>query len=642
MNAPVAAQAFQEDTGLSSDFQSLLAGMLARQRPRSSLVLDLHAWCGEEARHAPADQHADQYVDRDPCSAMTGYIVALRVTAKQATSSGKCYAVDDAGQVRTDIRHWTWFEPVVVGFDGLAGLHAAFESVASGDYGYASVVRGGLLPGGGRTIPRRKQAGRDKRGRMLPAGLRDAPLPWLVLDFDKVPNPHRYDPRDPGQGQQAIEWMLSLMPASMAGIGFSWAWSSSACLKDADDRVLPRDVPPHQLRLHMRVLLDEHCDQAMARRFCKALNGHVRRRLHDLHGLAPAHVLDSSTATYNQLVFVAPTFVPPLADPFAGGIRSGLQHGHPVPVRLCLEACLPGPPPPARHADPIPKALSPDRISRHCEARNAAVLQDGRRGLGGSPYPTPQQRLAMMSGSGQETVDTIPSPTREPEEGVPGDEDGQDDEAFDLEACDLMWDDMAAAGRQREFTNNPDTKAGRYRLFAGRALQDLECLVTARMGIPGSPWRHGIPKGRRTLSLLVLGTLARHAGQTPTQAVTLCGRWALTMVEGGGEAFHQQWRNEAEAQVRQSKAYPGKAGLLEMFDVGLDDQAMLTALVSDMVEARKLRQARAAQGMTARGTAPVVRVPQAQQAAAAGVSLSTWKRQQKARKEQDQKKRCFW
>lgn len=205
-----------------------------------------------------------------------------------------------------------------------------------------------------------------------------------------------------------------------------------------------------------------------------------------------------------------------------------------------------------------------------------------------------------------------------------------------------MWDDMGAAARHREFTNNPHTKAGRYRLFAGRALQDLERLVTARMGIPGSPWQHGIPEGQRTLSLLVLATLAYRAGHTPTQAICLCERWTLTMVEGGCEVFYRDWRDKAEAQMRQAKPYPGKAALLDMFDVGLDDQALMTALVSDKVEARKLRQARAAQGMTARGTAPVVKVPQAQQAAAAGVSLSTWKRQQAAEKKQVKERRLLW
>lgn len=627
---------------MSSDFQSFLTGILARERPWSSLVLGEHAWC-VETRHAPADHYADQYVDRDPCSTFTGCIVALRVTAKNASSSGKCYAVDDAGQVRAEIRHWTWFEPVVVGFEGLDGLHAAFESVASGEYGYASVVRGGLLPGGGKTVTRRKKAGPDKRGRMLPAGLRDASQPWLVLDLDKMPNPHGYDPRDPGEGQQAIAWLLSLMPVCMAGVGFSWAWSSSACLKDPDERVLSRDVPPGELRLHMRVLLDEDCDQALASRLLKALDGHMRRCLLDLHNLAPARVLDSSPAVYNQPVFVAPTFVLPLADPFAGSIRSGLHRGHPVPVRLCLEACLPGPPPPARRADLKPTAPCSGRALLDCQASSTAPVQDGKRSPGVPRFAKPEARLAMMLGFSPRVVDVIPPPTLEPEEGVPEDEDWRNDpERMDLEACDLMWDDMAAAGRLLEFIDRPKTKAGRYRLFAGRALKDLEHLVTARMQIPGSPWRHGIPKGRRTLSLLVLGTLARHAGRTPTQAVALCERWALTMVEGGGEAFYQKWRSETEAQVRQSKAYPGKTRLLELFDVGLDDQMMLTALVSDMVEARKLRQARAAQGMTARGTAPVVMVPQAQQAAAAGVSLSTWKRQQKARKKQDPKKLQYW
>lgn len=585
MNGHVVGQAFQGNAWPGSDFRSFLTGTAPGEHPDGNLALGAHAALKEETWQVPADH----WLDRDPCDAMTGCIVALRVTAKQATSSGKCYALDDAGQVRTDIRHWTWFEPVVVGFDGLFGLHAAFEGVASGEHGYASVVRGGLLPGGGKTIARRKQAGRDKKGQMRPAGLRDKSQPWVVLDFDKMPNPHGYDPRDPGQGQQAIGWLLSLMPACTADIGFSWAWSSSACLKDPDDRVLPRDEPPGDLRLHMRVLLDEDCDEALVRRFLKALNGHMRNRLCDLYGLAPGRVLDSSTATYNQPVFVAPTFVPPLADPFADSARSGLHLGHPVPVRLCMEACLPDLLPPARREIPVP------------------------------------------------------SPIQEPEAGMPGVEGGQDEDMFmDLEAFDILTDNMAAAARRQEFGRNPHTKAGRYRVFAGRALQDLERLVAARMGISGSPWRHGIPEGQRTLSLLMLATLARRAGQTPRQAMSLCERWALTMVEGGGEVFHRDWRGKAEAQVRQTRAYPGKAALLDMFDVGLDDQVAMTALVSDKVEARKLRQARAGQGKTARGTAPVVKVPQAQQAAAAGVSLSTWKRQQAAQRKRDRKRQVLW
>ena len=57
---------------------------------------------------------------------------------------------------------------------------------------------------------------------------REVPRCWAILDFDSVPGPYRFDPRD---GEMAAIYSRTLLPSAWQRCSYWWGLSSSACFK---------------------------------------------------------------------------------------------------------------------------------------------------------------------------------------------------------------------------------------------------------------------------------------------------------------------------------------------------------------------------------------------------------------------------
>ena len=178
------------------------------------------------------------------------------------------------------------------------------------------VVPGRLLNPERRTGVRRLV--NDRPG--CPATLASVPLPWLLLDLDKVPNIHGLDPRT--QPDEARNWLLSLLPWALRRARCVVRWSSSTCVGT--------EGPPATLSAHAWFWLDGLLARAEAKATCMAVDSHIRRAL-SLTARPRGNggwLCDWKTTEGQQPIYVAPPLCEDgVADPFAPGERTVLAGG---------------------------------------------------------------------------------------------------------------------------------------------------------------------------------------------------------------------------------------------------------------------------------------------------------------------------
>lgn len=170
-----------------------------------------------------------------------------------------------------------------------------------------------------------------------PATLESVPLPWLLLDLDKVPNIHALDPRmQPGDCR---DWLLSLLPRSLRRARCVVRWSSSTCMHG--------EGPPETLSAHLWFWLDGLLARKEAKSICMAVDAHIRCMLR-----LPARprgnggwLADWKITEPQQPIYVAsPLCEDGLVDPFSAEERTVLAGGPDADVvlddlRTELEQC---------------------------------------------------------------------------------------------------------------------------------------------------------------------------------------------------------------------------------------------------------------------------------------------------------------
>jgi hypothetical protein len=114
-----------------------------------------------------------------------------------------------------------------VAVGGIHELAAALDVVSREPRAF--VIRAEPLPGVDRTRCRRLvHSHREDDGTITPPTFREVPCRWVVIDFDKVPGPYRFDPRD---GELAAIYCRTLLPPPWHQASYWWGLSSSAGFK---------------------------------------------------------------------------------------------------------------------------------------------------------------------------------------------------------------------------------------------------------------------------------------------------------------------------------------------------------------------------------------------------------------------------
>jgi hypothetical protein len=171
---------------------------------------------------------------------------------------------------------------------GIRDLAAALDQVAQDPH--ALVVRAEPLPGIDRARCRRLlHPHHEDDGSTTPPTFRDVPRRWAVLDFDRVPGPYRFDPRD---GELAAVYCRSLLPEAFWRCSCWWGLSASAGFGDG-------------VRIKLAFWIDRPTTGAELAR-------HLKGSPVDLATLRPV-----------QPVFVAAPVVEGVRDPIA--VRTGLE-----------------------------------------------------------------------------------------------------------------------------------------------------------------------------------------------------------------------------------------------------------------------------------------------------------------------------
>ncbi len=264
-------------------------------------------------------------------------VVILRTTWRSAVLR-KSYKIGTDGALAkpAPYKAGKFFVPEAVPVDSIRELHATWERLALQGDGFA--VRGGLS---GAYVPAGTQIGRSQASELCcdhvtrragefyadhyPAGLRDVPPRWLLLDLDKVCNVQELDPRVEPRG--VLEFLLSLLPSAIRQAVMSWNWSSSMCVG------VPANQAPGKLSAHLRIWLDTPLAQIGARALLQRLLQFAWLRFREF-GVEPSgnstldRIIDSKVAESQQPLYVAaPSFAEGIKDPFPGGLRRGLREG---------------------------------------------------------------------------------------------------------------------------------------------------------------------------------------------------------------------------------------------------------------------------------------------------------------------------
>ena len=226
------------------------------------------------------------------------------------------------------------FHAETVAFADVSGLAAAMAA-ASAD-GTAAVVRGEPSRTGV-AMRRLANAAKDRRGKMDPATLADEPREWLWLDADGIPNLPRVDPRT--NPEQALGFLLSLMPEAIRRAALAWDWSSKCAVPfrklDRKTGALKAEWdgvgPPPDLRAHLTAVLDRGVGWREGKLLLERVRHFVADRL-EARGFATdpaaAYVDWKKTTEAQALTYLAaPAFLDGAEDPFPGAARRGLTEG---------------------------------------------------------------------------------------------------------------------------------------------------------------------------------------------------------------------------------------------------------------------------------------------------------------------------
>ena len=165
---------------------------------------------------------------------------------------------------------------------------------------------------------------------------REVPRRWAVIDFDDVPGPYRFDPRD---GVLAGIYCRSLLPEPWRRCSFWWGLSSSSGLKPG-----------------VRIKLAFWLDRAV-------LGAEIERHLNDC--------IDASTLRAVQPIYVARPILVGVADRSAG--RTGIEEDINGAVTLPELPALPLPareqaPPEGRRVAASSEAVAARRLAALCRA----------------------------------------------------------------------------------------------------------------------------------------------------------------------------------------------------------------------------------------------------------------------------------
>ncbi|SDB20268.1 hypothetical protein [Belnapia rosea] len=407
-------------------------------------------------------------------------VVALRTTWPAAVL-GKAFQLrlDGSLAAPAGYKAGKFFVPEAIPVRDIRELHAVWERLAV--EGGGIFVRGGLS---GARVPTGTRVGRESTFKLRcdhvtrrtcdghadghPAGLRDVPRRWLLLDMDKVRNILGLDPRkDP---EAVVDFLLGLLPHSVQRCTVSWDWSSSMCIGT------PAGQAPATLSAHLRIWLDSPLAHLETRALLERMCEFTWLRLREL-GVEPAGdrrldgVIDWKPAEPQQPLYVAvPYFGQGIKDPFPGGLRRGLREGASEVVRLAeLEAEL---------------------------------------DTAGAPRIPAPARVASKAIAGHQKSSALPAPRRTRPVSLPPSDASAD--VVPIAAARRL----AEAQRARR-AGGPDRhlRAGRG-IFAARAPLETVRLVRGRVaaGAHDRRWRKwheagGVPEGLRDRILFLVGCL---------------------------------------------------------------------------------------------------------------------------------------
>jgi hypothetical protein len=125
------------------------------------------------------------------------------------------------------------FSVRAVALDGFASMAAALATLV--EQRYAFVIRGEPLPGTNRSHCRRLLHDDPETGE--PATFAEAARPWFAVDVDKIPHPDHVDALlDP---DDAIEWLIGLLPPELQDASCWWQFTTSQGLPGYEGRRTP-------------------------------------------------------------------------------------------------------------------------------------------------------------------------------------------------------------------------------------------------------------------------------------------------------------------------------------------------------------------------------------------------------------------
>lgn len=178
-------------------------------------------------------------------------------------------------------KHFSFVERSVNGLGDLAGV---LGEAAANPRAFA--LRGAPLPD---TNPERCRRLLYQHEDGTAPTFREVPRRWAVIDFDDVPGPYRFDPRD---GELAAIYCLTLLPGAWRRCSYWWGLSSSAGFKPG-----------------VRIKLAFWLDRAV-------LGAEIERHLKGCP-------IDASTLRAVQPIYVARPILEGVADPIK--CRTGLE-----------------------------------------------------------------------------------------------------------------------------------------------------------------------------------------------------------------------------------------------------------------------------------------------------------------------------
>ena len=217
---------------------------------------------------------------------------------------------------------------------GLGDLASVLDRVAADPRSY--VLRGDLLPG---VDPERCRRLLYTHEDGTPPTFREVPRRWVVIDFDDVPGPYRFDPRD---GELAAIYCRTLLPEAWRRCSYWWGLSSSAGFKPG-------------VRIKLAFWLNR-----------PVLGREIERHLKGCP-------IDASVFRAVQPIYVARPILVGVADPIR--LRTGVEHDRDDAVSLPELAA---------------EAPTPAPVSRS---------SDGRRYVSGSTEAVAYRRLAALCGA---------------------------------------------------------------------------------------------------------------------------------------------------------------------------------------------------------------------------------------------------